>query len=73
MDFVNRRKQMKNEIEIVHLPGYYIKASGIGRIHAMKDGSWQGCINGHYVRLPNENSAIEYFSTAVALVAVSSI
>jgi hypothetical protein len=58
-------------MEIIYLKGKFIKSEGIGRIHAMQDGSWQGRIFDRDVHCHNEDWAVEYFANAVALAAIS--
>lgn len=53
-----------NQLEIVRLPGCFIKAKGLGRLHAMNDGTWQGHFLGSYRTVANEEAAINAFALA---------
>jgi hypothetical protein len=62
-----------DEITIVHLPGNFIKARGVGRIHALVDGTWSGRLNGREVEAADESAAVALFSTACALAALAGV
>ena len=63
----------QDKITIVHLPGNFIKAAGVGRIHALTTGTWAGRLNGHEVEVADESAAIALFSNACVLAALAGV
>jgi hypothetical protein len=63
----------QDEITIVHLPGNFIKARGVGRIHALTTGTWVGRLNGREVEAADEAAAVELFSAACAVAALAGV
>ena len=66
----NNTKERTMEITIVRLPGSFIKAKGIGRMHALNDGTWYGHLNGVDTTAATENEAVQKFQAAVTAAAI---
>jgi len=62
-----------NEITIIRLPGNFMKAKGVGRMHALVNGTWQGTLNGRPATAASEAEAADMFATACAIAALAGV